>query len=96
MPNRILLIRHGRTRFNAQGRFMGSTDVPLDAVGRREASALGRKLRSVKVDRVISSDLRRAKQSARAIFPRRPVEEFPLWREMNFGVFEGRSLEELS
>ncbi len=62
----MLLVRHGRTAWNVQRRFLGLTDVPLDEVGRAQAQRVGAALRG-RVHRVYSSWLSRAWQTAQAL-----------------------------
>lgn len=62
----IVLVRHGQTAWNAEHRFLGCTDIPLDAVGEAQAEALGRWLPR-RFDRVYSSPLQRALSTARAL-----------------------------
>jgi probable phosphoglycerate mutase len=57
---RILVVRHGHARGNAEHRFIGQTDVPLDDLGRQQSLALAARLRTSPIDRIVSSDLRRA------------------------------------
>lgn len=86
-PRTILcLIRHGRTEWNATGRFLGRTDVPLDAVGRAQAEALARTLRG-SFDVAYSSPLLRARQTASALTDTVQVE--PDLIELHQGVLEG-------
>jgi probable phosphoglycerate mutase len=61
---RILLARHGETRWNAEGRYQGQVDVPLSEVGEVQARKLGERLREVHIDRAVSSPLSRAKRTA--------------------------------
>jgi len=63
----ILLIRHGETAWNAERRLQGHLDIALNAEGERQAAALGAALATEHIDRVISSDLARARQTADAI-----------------------------
>jgi len=92
MPTRVLLARHGRTAWNDEGRVQGWAPVPLDDVGREQATALGEHLAATEaVDHVVASDLRRTVETARRI--RRSVDA-PLtvdrdWRERDFGVLQG-------
>ena len=61
---RILLARHGETKWNAEGRYQGQVDVPLSEVGEAQARKLGQRLRDVPIDRAVSSPLSRAKRTA--------------------------------
>jgi len=61
---RIVLLRHGRTSWNAEGRFQGQTDVPLDDVGVDQARRVGALLAGLRPDRIVSSDLSRARNTA--------------------------------
>ena len=61
---RILLARHGETRWNAEGRYQGQVDVPLSEVGEAQARQLGERLREVRIDRAVSSPLSRARRTA--------------------------------
>lgn len=83
----LVLVRHGETDWNAEHRFQGWTDLPLNREGRRQAAALAVRLRDVSYHQVISSDLRRAIETATlAGFSPRPD---PAWRELDFGRVEG-------
>ena len=87
----LAVVRHGRTAWNADGRFQGQTDVPLDAIGRAQAAHLASALASDRFDLAISSDLVRASETARIVLGARsmPIGLDPAWREMRFGVWEG-------
>ena len=61
---RILLARHGETKWNAEGRYQGQVDVPLSEVGEGQARQLGERLREVHIDRAVASPLARAKRTA--------------------------------
>ena len=61
---RILLARHGETKWNAEGRYQGQVDVPLSPVGEAQARQLGERLREVHIDRAVASPLSRAKRTA--------------------------------
>src|SRR3954451_9098728 len=64
---RIHLVRHGRTVMNAQVRFRGRRDVPLDEVGQAEALEAARSLAHQKLSTVYSSPLQRARDVGEAI-----------------------------
>ena len=88
----ILLIRHGETAWNAVRRLQGHIDIPLNAEGERQAGALARALAAESVDVVVSSDLRRARQTAQAVadqYDGAKVHTDANLRERCYGVFEG-------
>lgn len=89
----LIIVRHGRTAYNASGRLQGRTDNPLDEVGQDQARRVARHLAGdLDADSlVICSPLVRARQTAQAI-----ADECGLgvsiddrWIEINYGVFEG-------
>ena len=61
---RILLARHGETPWNAEGRYQGQEDIPLSEVGIAQATALGERLRDLRIDRALASPLSRARRTA--------------------------------
>lgn len=60
----LYVLRHGRTALNAAGVLRGHLDPPLDGVGKTEAAALAEAFRAVRLVAVMSSPLRRARQTA--------------------------------
>lgn len=99
--SRVILLRHGRTTWNAGNRFQGQTDVPLDDVGlgqaQRTAIALYEHLVGTEV-RIVSSDLSRAAQTARALAAKLHVDVDldERLREMSYGRWEGHTRDEIS
>lgn len=87
----ITWIRHGESEWNASGRWQGHTDIPLSEVGREQARALARRLVERAYDSVYSSDLRRALETATIATDSAVPTVTPLLREINFGIFEGKS-----
>lgn len=85
----ILLIRHGETAWNAERRFMGTSDVPLNALGHDQARHLAESLPTDRIHRVFTSPLARAAQTASYLHPD-PVREAGL-RELAQGELEGMS-----
>jgi probable phosphoglycerate mutase len=87
----LIIVRHGQTEVNARGLLLGRTDPPLDATGRKQASAVAAELAPLsKKARVISSPLRRTRETAAIIAREGHVEIDERWIEMDYGVFEGR------
>jgi probable phosphoglycerate mutase len=64
---RLLLIRHGESQGNAEGRMQGRADFPLTALGSRQARALADRLVSLGIDALYSSPLLRARMTADAV-----------------------------
>jgi broad specificity phosphatase PhoE len=94
----LVCVRHGRTAWNADRRFQGQTDIPLDAEGLAQAQALGSYLLPESFDVVVASDLTRARTTAEALCAGRDdmrVELEPSLREMHFGVWEGLTWTEI-
>jgi probable phosphoglycerate mutase len=94
----LLLIRHGETGWNAQGRIQGHRDTDLSERGRRQAQVLARYLAAAgtPIDAVVASDLARARQTAEplAAVLGLPLAIDPRLRERGFGLFEGHTYEE--
>lgn len=67
MSRTLILLRHGQTAWNAEGRAQGHTDVPLDAVGRAQAAAVASVIAGLAPVFVRSSDLARAAETADAV-----------------------------
>ena len=61
---RLFVIRHGQTRLNADGRLRGRLDEPLDVVGRHQARALADLFAGVALQRIVTSPLARARETA--------------------------------
>ncbi len=100
MTARLLLVRHGRTAWNASGRFQGQADVPLDSVGETQASsvasALAAALVEVPVAAVVTSDLARAAVTAQPVGTALGVAATvdPRLREIFLGSWQGLSAAE--
>jgi broad specificity phosphatase PhoE len=90
-----VLIRHGETDWNLEGRYQGSMDIPLNPKGVRQAELLNKRMSKEKFDRIYSSDRIRAKDFASIIFKGKDISAVPGLREISFGVFEGMMYEEI-
>ena len=88
MSTKVILIRHGETEWSYQKRYCGFTDIELNEKGRQQARRLLKRLSKEKIHKVYSSDMKRTVQFAKIVFKDLPVEELLDLREMNFGIFE--------
>ena len=93
---RLWLIRHGASTA-PPGLAIGASDPPLSALGRAQARSVAAALAARPLVRVISSDLRRAAETATAIAARHAlaIETSAALREIDFGSWEGRDLGDL-
>lgn len=91
---RLTLVRHGTTGWNEAGRYQGWSDPPLSERGRAEALRLRHRLEGERFDRVVASDLRRARETAEIALPGVEVEAEPRLREFGFGAWEGLTWDE--
>ena len=93
-----IMLRHGLTRANAERRYIGRTDEPLSEEGRRmlaEAAQAGVYAALGKAEVVLESPMRRCVETRKLLLPERSAAQIPEWREINFGVFEGKNYAEL-
>ena len=86
----LIVVRHGQTEANAAGHLLGRSDVPLTELGRRQAESVAVALRELDVAQVVSSPLRRARETADALGL--PVVVDDRWIELDYGEFEGRPI----
>ena len=86
----IVLLRHGETAYNEQHRYQGASDVPLSERGRAKL-----RVADNAPDEVIVTPLCRTKQTAAILFPNAMQIVCDDLREMDFGVFEGRTYDEM-
>jgi alpha-ribazole phosphatase len=95
---RITLLRHGQTDANTEGLYIGKTDMQLSDLGRGELLTMQKEYHYPRVERVYTSPLSRAVESATILFPDIPIENVSVvdtLREMDFGVFEGLKASDL-
>ena len=95
MNKTIYLIRHGQTQWVHEKRYCGQTDIPLNATGYKQAQALQPFLQDIPFSKVYSSDLCRAAEYAHLAVPSCFAEKRSELRELSFGVFEGKTYDEL-
>ena len=95
---RLLLVRHGETNWNRQGRFQGQIDIPLNENGHAQAEAARGFLESVPVQRAYSSSMSRPRQTAEGILRSHPGVPMTVTRglvEIGHGLWEGKLEEEI-
>lgn len=91
----IYIVRHGQSLGNLKGGFAGRTDYPLSELGHKQARMTADYLADTHIDAVLSSTLTRAMQTAAPIAADRGLAVLPRpgFMEMNFGDWEGMSLD---
>jgi len=97
MSLRLFVLRHGETVFTRERRFAGWRDVPLTDAGLRQSEAAAAVLSGVAISAVFASPLERARTSAEAVAKphRLAVQIMPVFRELGFGAWEGRTRAEV-
>lgn len=95
---RVLLLRHGRTEWNAQHRFQGQADPPLDDVGRAQAFEAAALVAALRPDLIVSSDAQRAMQTAAPLGEVTGLKVLPepRLRERSLGHWEGLTRDEVA
>ena len=88
---KILLIRHGQTDWNKAGRWQGHADIPLNDLGKEQARHLAKRLATWSIDAFLSSDLKRAYETAVIVAnPHKlQIQSDPIWRERHIGELQG-------
>ena len=89
---RLFMIRHGESENNQKKLFTGWVDCPLTEKGRKDAESIKPFMSSFKFDKVYSSDLCRAIQTAKIVFPNREPETSALIRERSLGTLENQPI----
>jgi len=92
---RIAFIRHGMTEANEDGRYIGTTDLPLSSLGAQELFDKLETLDYPNPQKVYTSPLKRCKQTAGILYPNCYTVELDELREMDFGAFENKKAEDL-
>lgn len=90
--NSFILLRHGQTDWNLEGRYQGQADIPLNATGVEQAEDAARRLATQRIDRIVSSPLIRALRTAATVAEHKslPIHIDSALRERSFGRFDGR------
>ena len=88
----IYLIRHGKTEANEKHLYCGSTDLSLSEAGKEELRKLHYDIKNV---RFLTSGMKRTNETLRILFGEAPFDVDPRFREVDFGIFEMYSYEQL-
>ena len=97
-PADLILLRHGRTEWNAAGRFQGQLDSQLDEVGREQVRAVAEVLAKRGIGRLVTSDQMRALHTAHEVGHRTGVDVHvdPRLREIDLGHWSGLTRDEVA
>jgi len=96
---RVILVRHGETDWNKQGRFQGQIDIPLNQNGKVQAKAASKFLKDIFIQKAFSSSLSRPKETAQIILNEHPGIEISLkdnLKEIGHGKWEGKLESEIN
>jgi 2,3-bisphosphoglycerate-dependent phosphoglycerate mutase len=93
---RIYVVRHGESETNLQKRWTGWMDVQLTDKGREDARKAGEFLKGITFDKIYTSDLTRAIETAKIALPGCRYETTPLLREINVGKLENTPIGDLT
>lgn len=94
---KLILVRHGQTEMNAQRLYFGKLNPPLNDLGISQAYQAKEKLLNIDYDRIYSSPLERAKQTAEICnYLDKDIIFDPKLEEIDFGIFEGLTFKEMS
>ncbi len=95
--SRIVLIRHGETNWNKEGRFQGQIDIPLNEKGKEQASKASQYLEEIEFTKAFSSSMKRPYETAKIILKNNniQIEKIESLVEINHGLWEGKLEEEI-
>ncbi|HVL25502.1 MAG TPA: histidine phosphatase family protein [Thermomicrobiales bacterium] len=93
----LFLVRHGQTAANVNHQLVGSTDIPLDPLGERQAARVGDRFAGIHIDGIVTSPLQRARRTAQEIArtTRRDPVIVPGLSEIDFGQIEGLTIQQV-
>jgi len=93
LPRSFYFLRHGETDWNKEGRLQGHVDIPLNETGRNQARLSIPILQKYPIDRIISSPLSRALETAQIVneLLQKPLIIDERLRERHFGLYEGKT-----
>lgn len=91
---RLMIVRHGESEWNASRRLQGQADIELSDKGREQALALRATVEALNPDTSITSDLKRAIETARLLGIEAPLTN-PALREIDVGEWTGRAIADI-
>lgn len=93
---KLIIVRHGQTDMNAEKLFFGKLDPKLNELGKKQALETREKMKNISYDKIYSSDLKRASETAEIInYLNKEIEFDKRLQEIDFGIFEGLKYEEI-
>lgn len=93
---KIILVRHGESKLNVEGVYYGILNPGLTEKGKEQAKKTREILKNISYEKIYTSDLKRAIETAEIVnYKELEISIDEELRELNFGIFEGRSYEEL-
>lgn len=93
--NTYYIVRHGKTQWNQMKKTQGKMDSPLTEEGIANAKILANRLKDLAIDKVVSSNLKRAVDTAHILMPDKEILLNPGFREIDFGCWEGLTIDEI-
>jgi len=95
--SRIILVRHGETDWNKEGRFQGQIDIPLNEKGKSQASKAAKYLEEIEFTKAFSSSMKRPYETAKIILKKNnlQIEKIESLVEISHGLWEGKLEEEI-
>lgn len=90
---RLYITRHSKTLWNQEKRLQGWQDSPLTDQGIKDALLLKERIKTLPIDHCYSSPIGRARQTSEILFDQVILDE--RLKEMNFGIYEGRKIQEI-
>jgi 2,3-bisphosphoglycerate-dependent phosphoglycerate mutase len=87
-PSKLILMRHGQSRWNELNLFTGWVDVPLSEKGMEEAIEGGKKIKDIPIDIIFTSSLMRAQQTAMLVMLQHSSEKVPVVQHPGQGKLE--------
>ena len=92
---KIHVFRHGITRANLEGKYVGLSDYPLCQEGVDALKEFVKGKEYPPIEKIYTSPLRRCRETAKILYPGYKMYDVPMLMEMDFGLFEGKTLDQL-